>query len=288
MSNLVLRLLSAAILLPLVIGFFHFGGVWLKGLALVTAAACFFEYGAVVARTDALARVLLFITGMTVTFLGIIVDDPRLAILSVQVAFVILSGLFVLRPGADLTVAFRTLASLVFGIVWIAPGLVCICRLRDLGDALPAELLPAAGSCFIMAAMTTTWANDTCAYFAGRFLGKHKMAGLISPKKTWEGFVGGAIGAPLFLLAGRAIAPAVFAPLTTVDIIVLSLPVALLGPIGDLAESLWKRAYDVKDSGNLIPGHGGMLDRIDAVFFVTPWVLGYFVAIKPLLTTMIP
>ncbi len=289
MSNLVLRLLSAAVLLPLVIATFHFGDWWLRGLALLAAAACFFEYGAVTARGDPLARVLLFLSGMTVTALGIIVDDPVLAILSVQVAFVVLSGLFVLRPGTDLALAFRTLASLVFGIIWIAPGLICICRLRDLGDAdnvhalVTAAQLPAAGSCFIMAAMTTTWANDTCAYFAGRFLGKHKMAGLISPKKTWEGFVGGAIGAPLFLLAGRAIAPAVFAPLTTVDIIVLSMPVALLGPVGDLAESLWKRAYDVKDSGNLIPGHGGMLDRIDAVFFVTPWVLGYFVALKPLL-----
>ncbi|MDP2345699.1 MAG: phosphatidate cytidylyltransferase [Deltaproteobacteria bacterium] len=283
MSNLILRVLSAAVLLPVVIAFFHFGDWWLKGLALATAAVCFFEYGAVVVKNDALARILLFLTGMTVTILGLMVDDPRLAILSVQVAFVILAALFVLRPGPDLNVAFRTLASLVFGIVWIAPGLICICRLRDLGDALPADMLPAAGSCFIMAAMTTTWANDTCAYFVGRFFGKHKMAGLISPKKTWEGFIGGAIGAPLFLLAGRAIAPSVFAPLTTIDIIVLSVPVSLLGPIGDLAESLWKRAYEVKDSGNLIPGHGGMLDRIDAVFFVTPWVLGYFVALKPLL-----
>ena len=283
MSNLVLRLLSAAVLLPLVIAAFHFGDWWLRGLALATAGACFFEYGAVVVKADPLARILLFLTGMTVTVLGILVDDPVLAILSVQIAFVVLSTLFVLRPGTDLNVAFRTLATLVFGIIWIAPGLICICRLRDLGDALPADLLPAAGSCFIMAAMTTTWANDTCAYFAGRFLGKHKMAGAISPKKTWEGFVGGAVGAPLFLLAGRAIAPAVFAPLSTVDIVVLSLPVSLLGPVGDLAESLWKRAYAVKDSGNLIPGHGGMLDRIDAVFFVTPWVLAYFVAIKPLL-----
>lgn len=283
MSNLVKRLLSAAVMLPLVIATFHFGGYWLKGLALFTAGACFYEYGAVVAPKDPLARMVLFLSGMTVTVLGIIVDDAVRAILSVQGAFVVLAALFVLRPGTDLGVAFRTLASLVFGIIWIAPGLVCICRLRDLGDDLPAAMLPAAGACFIMAAMTTTWANDTCAYFAGRFLGKHKMAGAISPKKTWEGFVGGAIGAPLFLLAGRVIAPGLFAPLSTVDIIVLSIPVAMLGPVGDLAESLWKRAYDVKDSGNLIPGHGGMLDRIDAVFFVTPWVLGYFVAIKPLL-----
>ena len=63
----------------------------------------------------------------------------------------------------------------------------------------------------------------------------------------------------------------------------LSIPMTFLGLIGDLCESLWKRAYDVKDSGNLIPGHGGMLDRVDAVFFVAPWVLAYFTVVRPLI-----
>ena len=73
------------------------------------------------------------------------------------------------------------------------------------------------------------------------------------------------------------------APLTTLDVILVSLPIACVGPIGDRCESLWKRACGVKDSGNLIPGHGGMLDRVDAVFFVAPWVLAYVAGIKPLL-----
>ena len=68
-----------------------------------------------------------------------------------------------------------------------------------------------------------------------------------------------------------------------VDIVIVSVGASFLGPMGDLVESLWKRAYDVKDSSNLIPGHGGILDRIDAVFFVAPWTLGYFAALKPLL-----
>ncbi len=292
MSNLVLRLVSAAILLPLVIACFYFGGWWLMGLAVLASGAGFFEYGAVVAKGDALARALLLVTGVTVTVIGIVVDSPVLALLAIQMAFIVLAALFVLRPGTDLLVAFRTLAGLVFGIVWIAPGFISIVRLRHLGDAcesaeqvgcLPPSMLPAAGGAFLLVAMIATWSNDTCAYFAGRFLGKHKMAGAISPKKTWEGFIGGAVGAPLVLLGVRAVAPAVFAPLTTLDILILSVPLAFLGPIGDLAESLWKRAWDVKDSGNLIPGHGGMLDRVDAVFFVAPWVLAYFTAIKPLL-----
>jgi phosphatidate cytidylyltransferase len=281
-SNLALRLGSAAVLLPLVIACFIYGGWWLKGLVLFGSAACFWEYGVVVAKDDLVGRAILLVSGVTTILGGMYVTDPVLAIVGLQLAFVLLAGLFVLRPGSDLTVAFKSLAQLVFAVVWIAPGLVSLTRLRDLGDTLPAAQLPSAAGAYLLAAMVGTWSNDTCAYFAGRFLGKHKMAGPISPKKTWEGFIGGALGTPLFLLVGRALFPAVFAPLTTTDILVLSVPVAILGPIGDLAESLWKRAYGVKDSGNLIPGHGGMLDRVDAVFFVAPWVLAYFVAVKPL------
>ncbi len=290
-SNLALRLLSAAVLLPIAIAAFIVGGWWLKGLALIASAAAFFEYGAVVAKKDNLARALLMVVGLFTTVTGTLVGtdgfpfklndaaEPIVALIALQFAFVTISALFVLRPGTDLVIAFRNVALLVFGVVWIAPGMISISRLRDLGNSQPAV---AAGA-FLLTAMVATWGNDTCAYFAGRFLGKHKMAGPISPKKTWEGFVGGAIGTPLFLLAARALFPNAFAPVSTIDILVVSLPVAFLGPVGDLAESLWKRAYDVKDSGNLIPGHGGMLDRVDAVFFVAPWVLGYFVALQPLL-----
>ena len=126
-------------------------------------------------------------------------------------------------------------------------------------------------------------ANDTCAYFAGRAFGKHKLAPLLSPKKTWEGFAGGFVGTLGFLFAGKALFPETFAGLTSTDLVLLGVPSAFLGPVGDLAESLLKRNYDVKDSGNILPGHGGMLDRIDAAFFVCPWVLCYLVALKPLL-----
>lgn len=286
MSNLTLRLLSAAVLLPVVISAFIFGDLWLKGLCVAAAAACFWEFGAVVARDDRVARAFLFVGGVVVCAIGLFVTKPMAALLTIQIAFFGLSALFVLRPGADLKTAFHQLAFLVFSLVWVAPGVISVARLRDLGELteyVPAGSPSSAAGAFIMAAMTATWSNDTCAYFAGRFLGKHKMAGLISPKKTWEGFVGGAIGTPVFLFIGKTIAPDLFAPITPMDIIVLSLPVSFLGPIGDLVESLWKRAYEVKDSGNLIPGHGGMLDRIDAVFFVAPWALAYFTSVRPLL-----
>ncbi len=282
MSNMAMRLLSAAILLPIIISCFVFGGWFMFGLAVVAAAASYFEFGAVVAKNDPVMRGALFVVGIAVTVIGVFVTQPATALLTLQLAFVVLSVLTVLRAGADLPGDFRRLAALVFSILWIAPGLISLVRLRELG----AVHTGTATACYLMVCMVATWANDTCAYFAGRFLGKHKMAGAISPKKTWEGFVGGALGVPVFLVGGHLWFD-MFAPLTWLDIAIVSLPIAVLGPVGDLVESLWKRANDIKDSGKLIPGHGGMLDRMDAIYFVGPWVLTYFVGLKPWLATIL-
>jgi phosphatidate cytidylyltransferase len=122
-------------------------------------------------------------------------------------------------------------------------------------------------------AFVVTWLNDTFAYFAGRFFGKHPMFPRVSPKKTWEGFAGGALGSVAAALLLLAIFPAHWlSGLTVPGCFGLGLVAAVLGPVGDLAESMLKRAAGVKDSGRLIPGHGGLLDRIDALLFVAPWV----------------
>lgn len=285
MSNLQLRLLSTAVLLPIVIAAFVMGGWIMRGVLLFAAAASFFEYGAVVAKDDRPARAILVVAGVVVTLIGMVTTSPVIAVLALQVAFFALAALFVLRPGPDLAVTFRTFALLGFSVLWIAPGVSALGRLRDMGDVLVQQSggASSASACLLLVALGGTWSNDSAAYFAGRFLGRHKMSGAISPKKTWEGFFGGILGPFLFLFIGKTFFADTFAPLTTMDVVIVSLPIAILGPIGDLCESLWKRAYDVKDSGNLIPGHGGMLDRIDAVFFVAPWVLAYFAGIKPLL-----
>ena len=122
-------------------------------------------------------------------------------------------------------------------------------------------------------AFVATWLNDTLAYFAGRFFGRHKMLPTISPKKTWEGFIGGAIGSILAAFIVLAVFPSDWVPgLTIAGCFLVGGVAAVLGPTGDLVESMLKRAAGVKDSGGLIPGHGGLLDRIDALLFVGPWV----------------
>jgi phosphatidate cytidylyltransferase len=132
---------------------------------------------------------------------------------------------------------------------------------------------------WVIMVFVVSWANDTFAYFAGRFFGRHKMLERVSPKKTWEGFAGGALGSLLGALAVRAL---LLGPMPLWAALAVAAGGAVLGPLGDLAESMFKRAAGVKDSGRLIPGHGGLLDRIDALLFVAPWVYGFAILLERL------
>lgn len=119
------------------------------------------------------------------------------------------------------------------------------------------------------------WANDVFAYLSGILLGRHKMCPKISPKKSWEGFVGGVVGAVVMgYVASRVLAA---------DALLwcgLALVAAITGVLGDLVESQLKRKAGVKDSGSIIPGHGGVLDRFDALLLATPFVVAYLLILK--------
>jgi len=137
-------------------------------------------------------------------------------------------------------------------------------------------LLFARGPGVLLAAMAVVWVADSAAYFVGRAFGRRKLAPAISPGKTWEG-VWGALAGVLFY----ALLLVPFAPLPPIALIVLALLLAVLSIVGDLFESLLKRQAEIKDSGSLLPGHGGVLDRIDgqlAALPVAAWVLGRWAA----------
>jgi phosphatidate cytidylyltransferase len=130
------------------------------------------------------------------------------------------------------------------------------------------------GLSWFLLAIITTWLSDSLAYLSGRAFGKHLMAPVISPKKTWEGFAGGVVGAILTALVTNW---CFGVGMRVVVAAVVGLVIACVAAVGDLAESLIKRQAGVKDMGTLIPGHGGVLDRIDSQLFV--FVLVYYVAL---------
>ncbi|WP_374444180.1 phosphatidate cytidylyltransferase [Epilithonimonas sp.] len=119
------------------------------------------------------------------------------------------------------------------------------------------------------------WSSDTFAFLTGKFFGKHKMAPKISPKKTWEGFAGGVI---LTLVLGFFVER--YFPELRGNWMIVGLLVSVFAPLGDLVESQLKRSFAVKDSGNIIPGHGGVLDRLDSFIICAPVIYLYFILEK--------
>jgi phosphatidate cytidylyltransferase len=115
------------------------------------------------------------------------------------------------------------------------------------------------------------WSSDTFAYLVGMTMGKRRLFERISPKKSWEGFIGGGL---LTLIAGFVISH-YFHSLTALNWIVIAFIIVITGTLGDLVESLLKRTYQLKDSGNIIPGHGGILDRFDSLLLAIPFIWLY-------------
>jgi phosphatidate cytidylyltransferase len=275
--NLLLRVLSAVILLPIVLVLLHLGGVYTFGLLVVVAGICFLEYGNIVMPRDLPSRAVLTLMGVLGVAACMRATSPTLAVLSLHLPIIGLAIWFTLRTG-EFSTAWPRMTALAFGMPYVGLGVVSLYKLRAAGVGMEEWAAPT----WLYVALLATWSNDTFAYFAGRAFGRHKLYEKVSPKKTWEGFAGGMVGSVLMLFVIQAGFPQSFGHFRPVDFLCIGVPAALLAPLGDLAESLLKRNYGVKDSGNTIPGHGGMLDRLDAVFFVAPWVLFYESGVRPL------
>jgi len=145
-----------------------------------------------------------------------------------------------------------------------------------LSYAIRLDGIPTYGSRLLLFALAITWAADTVAYFAGRAFGRSPMAPRLSPKKTWEGSMGGLLGSLLTAYAFRF-----WLPLTLPHLLAMAVFGNVAGQAGDLLESACKRSAGVKDSGGLLPGHGGILDRIDALILCIPAIWYYLVLVNP-------
>lgn len=198
------------------------------------------------------------------------------------VAFLFIIGLFIIMLFSHKRVKFAQIALMAFVSLCIPISMTCIIFLYNNYNEHRIFVL--------VYALTITWISDSGAFFAGTFLGKHKMAPEISPKKTWEGFVGGVVSAALFgFLLSKGYELLLKWMFTDsepfkVDILFMSLlavPCAFLGALGDFSASIIKRECSVKDFGNIMPGHGGVLDRFDSVLFVVPFIYLVFEQYSP-------
>jgi phosphatidate cytidylyltransferase len=262
MSNLALRALSGVVALPLLAALILWVSPWGFGaLVLVVSGLALHECAAIM-LPGTTGRFRATIVALGVALTAALYLAPGLGLVWTLAALVATATATLADPG-EIPAAGARLGGATFTVLYVG------------GLAAPLALLQrdaAHGPAWVLLAIGVTFGNDTGAYFGGRFLGKHKLYPKVSPAKTVEGAIGGLVATLLILFAVRA----TLCPwLSFTDVMAVGLPAAVMGPIGDLCESLIKRAAGVKDSGHLIPGHGGMLDRIDALLFVGAWIYVY-------------
>jgi phosphatidate cytidylyltransferase len=252
------RLLVAVIGLPVGLVAIIFGGYVLFGFAIVLTMLGLHEYYTLVRpyRPNLLVGYASGLFVIVCAFLfdrfspaGLFGQEGILLGLAAMMVFVFVWSL-VGKLGAHLV---GRIALTAFGVLWVAVGFAYIMLVRSLQHGLSLAVLLVA----------STVVNDTFAYFVGRVIGRHRMAPRISPKKTVEGAVGGVIGAMI-----AALLVSVYSSwMPKSDAVVIGLIVGVVGQWGDLLESAIKRDFRVKDSGKILPGHGGILDRFDSFLF---------------------
>jgi phosphatidate cytidylyltransferase len=179
-------------------------------------------------------------------------------------ASVLLLAVRAIASKRDLRVRFEELQLCLFGILYVSFGLSHFLLLRNLEAWKP----------WIFTVLIVTYAGDVAAYASGTRWGRTKLSPLLSPKKTVEGAVGGLVAS---ILAGWVCKVVFFSALTAAQALWVASVLSISGQIGDLLESLVKRSCGAKDSGRMLPGHGGILDRIDSILFAGP--VGYYMAV---------
>lgn len=259
------RIITSLIALPLLILCIMYAGQGLfDGLLFVVVALALQEFYRMALPQQRRVEGSLSIVAGVICCVGLVYAKSAPAmLLSLVLPCLVLSSLYLFRF-RDIGAVSRDLAMSLLGIFYI-PLL--------LSHAILLRALPA-GRDWIFLVLFVVMASDTLAYFVGMKFGKHRLYEAVSPKKTIEGSLGGLLGAVL----GASICKVwFFSALSGFDVLLIGLGVGAFSQLGDLVESLLKRSFGVKDSGSLIPGHGGLLDRLDSLLFAFP--VTYYYAI---------
>lgn len=281
MNNLMQRVLVGLIGIPAAVG-----AVWVGGLVFnlvvvaITTLALWEFYSLAKAKNVDVNRPFGIVWSLVLQAIvtGIVMAGGFYALnwlITLQAAFIV--GVIVLlaaemwRNSED---ALLNVSTTVSGVAYVTLCLSTLMILRDVTDPEFMGTISDHGGALVLALFGSVWACDSIAYFVGIAIGKHKIFPRVSPKKSWEGSIGGAIAAVVAFWGFSAL----WMPqMTTTSIVVIGLIIGIGGQIGDFAESWLKRDAEVKDSSSILPGHGGLLDRFDSMLFVAPLVWAYMV-----------
>ncbi len=256
------RVLTAVIGIPLLLGFIHAGGMAWAAFMTALSAWCAYEYGLILAAGGRPVQRWTALLCAAALAASVALGGLNGAVLTAVVAAVLLREMFSAVRSLE-RISFTLFGVLLTG--WLLAHLALVRDLRPDGEKLTYLLF--AG----------VWIMDTAAYVVGKTLGRHRLAEGLSPRKTWEGAIAGFLGA----VVGAALMARLLRP-ESVGLgaaAVLGVIIGVSGQLSDLAESLVKRAVGAKDSGTLLPGHGGLLDRFDSLLLAAPAVY-YFLILR--------
>jgi len=278
MKGIATRASTAVIFVLVMIGGLFGGRLSFVLLFAVITAICLWEYLSMVlhryTRRDFSRMVLGVGFGLTPFMLASILHmsaihtGDQFVILTAILFFPFIFMAFIYELFTRSANPFQNVGFIVLGMVYIGAPFALLDFIAFEGEKF--------NSWIVFGLLLLTWMNDTGAYLIGSKFGKHPLHARISPKKTWEGTIGGV--AVTFLIAWLFCI--VSGELRLRDWMVLALIVSVFGSMGDLVESMLKRSVGVKDSGNLLPGHGGVLDRFDAFIFLLPFAAAYLLWIR--------
>ncbi|MBI5884397.1 MAG: phosphatidate cytidylyltransferase [Elusimicrobia bacterium] len=254
------RVLTGIIGIPLLLFLIHCGGLAFSFFIAGVAALALYEYGLLLSLGGFRAQRLDTVVWGTALALGLAFDGPIPLLLTAAVALMVGREMFRTQRSLE------GLALSVFGVVFLGLTLAHLALIRSLRPD---------GERLTFALFAAVWVMDTAAYGVGKTFGSRKLAETLSPKKTWEGAIAGFAASIGTVLALRA----AFFPgaLSTAGAAGLGVVIGVCGQLSDLAESMVKRAVGAKDSGALLPGHGGIMDRFDSFILAAPAVYYYMV-----------
>lgn len=274
MNGLNRRVLTAVIFVSVMISGSYAGPLVFVALFGLIAALCLWEFLGLVLEPGLDRRIIGLYIGLFPYFLATlyhldIIDDTARFTLQASLLFVpTLFLVFLYELSTKGSKPFSNIGFIMLGMIYIGVPFTLLEFAAFENKTYHANI--------VMGLLLMTWINDTAAYFVGSQIGRTPLFPRISPKKTWEGTLGGVAGT--FVLA--FILNSVFAELQLIDWLILAVLVGLFGSLGDLVESMLKRSFAIKDSGSLLPGHGGFLDRFDGFIFMLPFAAAYIVWLR--------